>query len=141
MRKVPLLSLATVAGLLLLTSNATPAARAQVAVSIGVAPVCPYGYYDYAPYTCAPAGYYGPEWFSGGVFIGAGPWFHGPANFHGHVDNRFDPHHGYHGPTPHPNDRYVAEEHQKALKQFHGNEEHDGHGEHEEHGGSHPGGR
>jgi hypothetical protein len=26
------------------------------------------------------------------VFIGAGPWFHGPHDFHGHVDNRFDPH-------------------------------------------------
>jgi len=40
-------------------------------------PVCPYGYFDYAPYACAPYGYYGPSWFSGGVFIGAGPWYHG----------------------------------------------------------------
>jgi len=24
---------------------------------------------------CAPYGYYGPSYFSGGVFIGAGPWF------------------------------------------------------------------
>jgi len=31
---------------------------------------------DY-PYACAPYGYYGPEWFSGGIFIGAGPWYHG----------------------------------------------------------------
>ncbi|MFZ0739381.1 MAG: hypothetical protein WAM96_19960, partial [Candidatus Acidiferrales bacterium] len=44
---------------------------------IGPAPVCDYGYYDYYPYACAPCGYYGPSWFSGGVFIGAGPWFHG----------------------------------------------------------------
>ena len=48
-------------------------APAQVSVGIGVAPVCPYGYFDYAPYDCAPYGYYGPEWFTGGVFIGAGP--------------------------------------------------------------------
>ena len=47
----------------------------------GPPPLCPYGYYDYYPYACAPYGYYGPEWFVGGVFIGAGPWFHG---FHGH---------------------------------------------------------
>lgn len=46
----------------------------------GPTPVCPYGYYGYYPYACAPYGYYGPEWFAGGVFIGAGPWFHG---FHG----------------------------------------------------------
>ena len=66
---------------------ATPAAPAQVSVTIGAPPVCPYGYYDDPPYECAPYGYYGPEWFSGGVFIGAGPWFHGPHNFYGHVDN------------------------------------------------------
>jgi hypothetical protein len=44
---------------------------------VGVAPVCAYGYYPVYPYACAPYGYYGPSWFSGGVFIGAGPWFHG----------------------------------------------------------------
>jgi hypothetical protein len=60
--------------------------QAQVAVGIGVgpvygavgpAPVCAYGYYGYAPYACAPYGYYGPGWFAGGIFIGAGPWYHG----------------------------------------------------------------
>jgi len=65
----------------------------------------PYGYYDVAPYSCAPYGYYGPEWFSGGVFMGVGPWFHGPHDFHGHVDNRFDPHHGYKGPHPDRGDK------------------------------------
>jgi len=72
----------------------------SVGVNIGAAPVCPYGYFDYPPYDCAPYGYYGPDWFVGGVFVGAGPWFHGHAGFHGHVDNRFDPHHGYNGPLP-----------------------------------------
>jgi hypothetical protein len=80
--------------------SAAAVAPAQVAVSIGVAPVCPYGYFDYAPYQCSPYGYYWPDWFAGGVFIGAGPWFHGPHGFHGHVDNRYDPHNGYHGPMP-----------------------------------------
>jgi hypothetical protein len=41
---------------------------AQVAISIGAAPICPYGYFDYAPYPCAPYGYYGPDWFTGGGF-------------------------------------------------------------------------
>jgi hypothetical protein len=50
----------------------TPKAQAQVNIDIGVAPDCPYGYYDSAPYGCAPTGYYGPEWFNGGAFIGAG---------------------------------------------------------------------
>jgi hypothetical protein len=95
-------------------------AAAQVAINIGAEPVCPYGYYDFAPYNCAPYGYYGSEWFSGGVFIGAGPWFHGAHDFHGHVDNRFDPHHGYVGPTPEPRD--------KPFNHFHGNEMRDGRG-------------
>ncbi|HXW15635.1 MAG TPA: hypothetical protein VEN79_14100, partial [Terriglobia bacterium] len=75
-------------------------APGQVSVSIGVEPVCPYGYFDYPPYDCAPYGYYGPDFFVGGIFIGAGPWFHGPKGFRGHVDNRYDPHHGYRGPLP-----------------------------------------
>jgi NADH:flavin oxidoreductase / NADH oxidase family len=69
-------------------SGATPA-PAQVSISIGAAPVCPYGYYDYAPYRCSPYGYYGPDWFSGGLFIGTGPWYHGSRGFYGHVDNRY----------------------------------------------------
>jgi len=48
-------------------------AEAEVSINIGAEPACPYGYYDYAPYACAPSGYYGPEWFTGGVFVGAGP--------------------------------------------------------------------
>ena len=58
-------------------------ASAQVAVGVGIGapgyiapPACAYGYYDYYPYACAPYGFYGPDWFAGGVFIGAGPWFH-----------------------------------------------------------------
>jgi hypothetical protein len=39
-------------------------------------PVCEWGYYAYYPYACAPYGYYGPDWFYGGVFIGVGPWYH-----------------------------------------------------------------
>lgn len=97
-----------------------PEAPAQVSVSIGVAPVCPYGYFDYAPYDCAPYGYYGPDWFVGGVFIGAGPWFHGPREFYGHVDNRYDPHYGYHGPLP--------ERGAERFNHFHGNEARDGRG-------------
>ena len=50
---------------------------------LGPAPVCAYGYYPYYPYACAPYGYYGPDWFVGGVFIGAGPWYHGPYWNHG----------------------------------------------------------
>jgi hypothetical protein len=41
-----------------------------------------------------------PEWFNGGVFIGSGRWFHGPANFRGHVDNHYHAEHGYAGPMP-----------------------------------------
>src|SRR5258708_21877684 len=50
----------------------------------GPAPVCGYGYYDYYPYACAPYGFYGPDWFVGGVFIGAAPRYHG---YYGHPLN------------------------------------------------------
>ena len=82
-----------------------PTAKAQVSIEIGAAPACPYGYYDYAPYACSPYGYYGPEWFQGGVFVGAGSWFHGPQNFQGHVNNRYDVQRGYKGPSPRVGDR------------------------------------
>lgn len=109
-------------------------AQAQISVQIGPPPVCPYGYFDYAPYACAPYGYYGPEWFSGGVFIGAGPWYHGRHGFYGHVDNHYDPHHGYHGPVPHRGEH--ADRHPGA--DFHGNEMRDGRG-HVRGGGGHHG--
>ena len=107
-----------VAGLLC----SAPVARTQVAVgvNIGPVPVCPYGYFDYAPYDCAPYGYYGPDWFVGGLFLGAGPWFHGPHGFYGHVDNRFDPHHGYAGPFP--------ERGAQRFNHFQANEARDGRG-------------
>jgi hypothetical protein len=105
-----------------------PKAEAGISINIGAAPVCPYGYYSYPPYTCAPYGYYGPEWFSGGVFIGAGPWFHGPAHFYGHVDNHFDPRFGYRGPVPHVGDRPDRAHHVDHMAGFRGNEMRDGHG-------------
>ena len=85
--------------LLAVLAFAIPAAtaHAQVAVGIGVGgpayadgyeyagpPVCDYGYYNYYPYACAPYGYYGPAWFSGGLFIGAGPWFRGGYGYGGY---------------------------------------------------------
>ena len=120
-----------------------PKAQAQVAVEIGAAPVCPYGYYDYAPYPCAPYGYYGPEWFSGGVFIGAGPWFHGGPGFHGWVNNRYDPHYGYHGAMPRrgdhddwDRDHWRAHPEHPYQRDFHGNQMRDGRGHefHDNHG-------
>jgi hypothetical protein len=116
--------LTLVGGLFFATSVGS---QAQISIHIGAAPACPYGYYDYAPYPCAPYGYYGPEWFHGSAFIGAGPWFHGPANFHGHVDNHFDVHNGYHGPVPQRGEHAVNHGH----AEFHGNEVRDGRG----HGG------
>ncbi len=118
---------ATFVTVVALTASA-PTLQAQVSVNIGAAPVCPYGYYDVPPYACAPYGYYGPEWFSGGVFIGAGPWFHGPANFRGHVNNHFHPDHGYKGPMPKAGDRPDAAHPVGKIAHFKGNEMRDGKG-------------
>jgi hypothetical protein len=103
-----------------------PKSQAQVTVNIGVAPECPYGYYDYAPYNCVPDGYYGSEWFNGGVFIGVGPWFHGSNDFQGKVDNRFDPQHGYNGEMPKVGDKPAPQ--RKSPAEFKGNEARDGRG-------------
>ena len=97
-------------------------AQAQVRVGVGIGfgpgyvagpPVCEYGYYPDYPYACAPYGYYGPSWFSGGVFIGAGPWyrgwghsyygryygrsFYGGGYYHRGFDRDFDRHRGFEG--------------------------------------------
>jgi hypothetical protein len=120
------LGLAAVAGIFLTVT--APKMDAQVAVSVGPAPVCPYGYYDVPPYSCAPYGYYGPEWFSSGVFIGVGPWFHGDEHFRGHVDNRFHPDHGYKGPMPKVGDRPEPAKRLDKVENFKGNEMRDGRG-------------
>ena len=79
-------------GVLLFAAARSAHAQVRVGVAIGApvvgpAPVCAYGYYGYYPYACAPYGYYGPSWFVNGVFIGAGPWYHG----------YWGPHYGGHG--------------------------------------------
>ena len=60
--------------------------QAEVRFGVGVGfgpgyvagpPACAYGYYSYYPYACAPYGFYGPSYFVNGIFIGAGPWYHG----------------------------------------------------------------
>ena len=122
------LVLTAVAGICLTVAAPKMQAQVSVDVNVGVAPDCPYGYYDAAPYGCAPYGYYGPEWFTGGVFVGAGPWFHGPDTFQGHVNNRYHPEHGYKGPAPHPGDKPEASKPVDKVANFKGNEVRDGRG-------------
>ena len=119
MRVLKFLALLSVV-FVLASSKSTVSAQVSVGINLGPAPACPYGYFDYAPYDCAPYGYYGPDWFLGGVFVGAGPWFHGPRGFYGHVDNRWDPHHGYGGPLP--------ERGAQPFNHFRANEARDGRG-------------
>jgi hypothetical protein len=134
------LALTALAAALLSCASLAPA---QVSINIGAPPGCPYGYFDYEPYNCAPYGYYGPDWFTGGIFIGAGPWFHGHSGFYGHVDNRYDPNHGYHGPLPDRGARqfnhFQANEARDGRGHV-GTAPHDGGGEHALPGGSRGGG-
>lgn len=120
-----------------LSCFAASPAKAQVSLNFGVnvgpEPVCPYGYYDYAPYNCAPYRYYGPEWFQNGFFIGSGPWFHSSRDWHGHVDNRYDPHHGYRGGYPHRGEHGKFQGYGHGHD-FHGNEMRGGY---QNHGGGH----
>jgi hypothetical protein len=68
---------------------------------------------------CAPYGYYGSEWFTGGVFIGAGPWFHGPDNFQGQVIK---------GPAPQRGEKAEPSKRIDKVSNFKGNEVRDGRG-------------
>ena len=123
-------------------------ARAQVAVGVrvgpvvagvGAAPVCAYGYYGYYPYACAPYGYYGSNWFVNGVFVGAGPWYHGyyGRGFYGHPWYGSRPGYGYR-----PGYAYRSPVHgyvrggYHAAPSFHGG----GHYDSGFHGGYHAGG-
>ncbi len=93
MRYLKVLGILSVLGLFFLI----PApAHAQVSVGIGIGPayvgpppVCAYGYYSYYPYACAPYGYYGPDWFVNGVFLGAGPWYGWGWNHLGYYGHGF----------------------------------------------------
>lgn len=127
-RGYKILLFAAVAAICPLATAPQAQAQVSVGVNIGPEPVCPYGYYDVPPYNCAPYGYYGPEWFNGGVFIGAGPWFHGPRDFHGHVNNHFHPAHGYRGPLPERGARPEPSKPAGNVAHFKGNEMRDGRG-------------
>lgn len=72
---------------LLVSLALVPTVNAEVVISINP-PVCSYGYYDYAPYACAPTGFYGPGYFYNGVFLGVGPWASWGYG-HGWGDHRF----------------------------------------------------
>src|ERR1700691_518701 len=126
MNRIKILAFVAIAALAMAPD--APKAAAQVTVDVGVAPDCPYGYYDYAPYNCVPDGYYGAEWFNGGVFIGAGPWFHGAENFRGHVNNHFDAARGYRGPAPNRGDHAEPSKPVDRVAGFKGNEVRDGRG-------------
>ena len=73
---------------LLLGLALAPTTHAQVIVNVGIQPDCSYGYYDYAPYACAPYGFYGPGYFYNGIFLGMGPWA-GWGYGHGWGSHRF----------------------------------------------------
>jgi hypothetical protein len=129
MKNFKYLALVAVAGMFFTATTASKTeAQVSIAIDVGAAPNCPYGYYDYAPYACSPYGYYGPEWFSGGTFIGAGSWFHGPDNFQGHVNNRFDAQRGYRGARPNPGDKPEPSKRLDKVSHFKGNEMRDGRG-------------
>jgi hypothetical protein len=145
MRKLRL-AVAAAFGVLLLAGTLQKAnAQVSINVNIGHAPACPYGYFNYEPYQCAPFGYYGPQWFQSGIFIGAGPWFAGPVGFRGYYDRHFDPRYGYRGPFPSHDERPDWGRHNGWEKQFHGGYyrteyRHDNgnhNGEYKEHGNPH----
>ena len=142
----PLFAAAVTFGAFLVAGTSQKAdAQVNIAVNVGPQPVCPYGYFNYAPYNCAPFGYYGPQWFQAGIFIGAGPWFSGPEGFRGYFNRSFDPRFGYRGPLPVRGERADWGRHRGWEKQFRGgwyrNEyRHDNgnhYGQYKEHGNPH----
>ena len=88
------------AAALLVPAVLLPKAGAQVSITFGAPPPCPYGYYGYAPYSCAPPGYYGPGYFYNGVFLGVGPWAYGAITTDGAAIAFADPAEGTITRTP-----------------------------------------
>ena len=72
-----------------LTLAAAQTGNTPVASGVGDQPNCHYGYYGYAPYACAPRGFYGADYFYNGIFIGVGPWADWGYT-HGWGDHRFN---------------------------------------------------
>ncbi len=125
---------------LLLAVLAVPALHSQAQVAIGVGinigpnygvyhapPVCEWGFYPTYPFGCAPYGYYGPEWFVNGVFIGAGPWY----NFYRVRPVYYRPYYFRSVWYPHrfyDRDRFVVRgtrfhdfhDHDRGFREFHG---------------------
>jgi len=138
---------ALTAAFALLLFTPAPKAEAQIGISIGVEPACPYGYYGYAPYNCAPYGYYSDDWFNGGAFIGAGRWYRGRPGFYGHVNRSFDPRYGYHGGYPEHGAYHEPDDHFRNFQPTHRGNPYGGyrpddhsHGTDHDHGGDHGGG-
>jgi hypothetical protein len=95
MKGIKHLALAIVAGACF--AGAASHAQAQVALGIESVPNCAHGLYGYPPYACAPNGYYGPEWFDGSRFDGAGPWGHRHEAMGGHEANHVGGEHRFGG--------------------------------------------
>jgi hypothetical protein len=97
--KYGILSAALLGVLLLSAGNASAQVAVgvrvgPVGVAVGPEPVCAYGYYPFAPYGCAPEGYWAPRYFVGGIFVGAGPWFRGwghPYGFYARLGYPYRP--------------------------------------------------
>lgn len=149
MKSIRFLAIAAAVGAFLLAGTPQKAnAQVSIGINIGPAPVCPYGYFNYAPYSCAPFGYYGPQWFTSGMFIGAGPWFSGPVGFRGYVNRHYDPQFGYRGPLPGRGERADWGRHRGWEKHYHGTEyrseyRHDNgnhNGQYKDHGNPHDNG-
>ena len=107
-----------------------PKSQAQVGIGINIDQRCTVPMVTMTPRRMAalPMGNYGPEWFQGGVFIGAGPWFHGDEHFRGHVDNRFHPDHGYKGKMPERGEKADPKNRVDKMSHFKGSEMRDGRG-------------
>ena len=75
-------------GVLLFAAVGSAHAQVRVGVGIGIGTPVAIGPAPVCAYACAPYGYYGPSSFVNGVFIGAGPWYHGywgpHCGFYGH---------------------------------------------------------
>jgi hypothetical protein len=105
-----------------------------VGVAVGAEPICAYGYYPYYPYACAPVGYWGPNYFVGGIFVGAGPWFRGwghPWGYYARPGYTYRPGFAYRGPVVGPRPgvgyrgaplahAYVARSYHAPAGGFHG---------------------
>ena len=133
MKRLTYLAFVAIAGMLFLATPQKSQAQVSFGIQIGPEPACPMGTSTTRHISALLMATMVRNGLGEEFFLGAGPWFHGPDHFHGHVDEHFDPHHGYRGAFPHRGERGDWDRHHGTVEHFNGHAVREEHAHHDDH--------